>query len=199
MKKGVLGGTFDPVHIGHLIIAEEARIRLGLQQVLFVPAGEPWMKGGWDLTPAGHRIEMARLATASNPFFSVSEVEVRRKGPSYSVDTMTELTAAEPGTEFYFIMGIDSLKAFHQWKEPERLARLCRLAVLKRPGYSTERVVKDLEGRLPGITERIVFVEAPVIGISATEIRRRAGEGESIKYWAPEGVEGYIEKRGLYK
>ena len=137
MRIGILGGTFDPIHLGHLLIAEESRITLGLERVLFVPAGRPWLKEGQPLTDAVHRVRMVELATASNPHFQVRRNEVERPGPSYTVDTLGELRAElDPDAELYFILGLDALESFHRWKEPERVLDLCRLVVVGRPGYS---------------------------------------------------------------
>ncbi|MFQ5860658.1 MAG: nicotinate-nucleotide adenylyltransferase, partial [Dehalococcoidia bacterium] len=135
MRIGLLGGTFDPIHLAHLLIAEEARVKLDLEEVVFVPTGEPWMKAGQPLSPGEHRLNMVRLATATNPFFRVSSVELDRPGPSYTVDTL-EILRQEMGheVEFCFLLGLDSLKSFHRWKEPARVLELCTLVAVARPG-----------------------------------------------------------------
>ena len=132
---GILGGTFDPPHLGHLLIAETARVALDLESVLFVPAGEPWLKSGQRITPASHRLHMVRIAVADNPRFCVSDCEIRRTGATYTVDTLRELRRAYPDdTELFFIVGSDVLDHFHRWKEPDEILALCRLAVIERPG-----------------------------------------------------------------
>jgi len=199
MKVGILGGTFDPIHLGHLIIAEEARVRLGLEEVLFIPTGQPWMKGGQPISPSQHRMNMVRLAVASNPFFKVCSMEMERPGPSYTVETLEELRRHRgPGHEFFFILGLDSLKEFHRWKDPAGILERCTLVALRRPGY--EKVaLAHLEEVRPDALARVVFLDAPLIEISGTEIRRRVASGVSIRYWVPREVEEYIYHNGLYR
>ena len=199
MNIGVLGGTFDPIHIGHLIIAEEARLRLGLSQVLFVPAGEPWLKAPRIIAPGEHRLEMIRLAIASNRLFRASTVDLERPGPSYTVDTLTDLKR-ELGEEadFYFILGLDALAEFSTWKEPERIFEMCRLVAAKRP-ESRDLDMESLERSIPGISRRVIILDNPQIGISSSEIRQRVAAGLSITDLVPEAVERYIRERGLYK
>jgi nicotinate-nucleotide adenylyltransferase len=142
---GVLGGTFDPIHIGHLVVAEEARTKLGLSEVLFVPAGQPWLKQGHSITPAAHRVEMVRRAIADNPYFKLSTLEVERPGPSYTVDTLTLLQDQLSGeASLFFIIGRDTLAELPLWKEPEKVVQLCRLVVPPRLGS------KDLRHRAAG-------------------------------------------------
>ena len=199
MRVGILGGTFDPVHLGHLIVAEEARVRLRLDQVMFTPAGQPWLKEGQPVTPGSHRLRMVELAVASNPFFKVLVSEIDRSGPTYTVDTLEELQRSlGPDARFYFIVGMDALEQFHRWKEPERLLDLCSLVVASRPGHQGVDV-NNLVGRYPQAGERLVLLTVPRIEISSTEIRRRVGEGISIKYLVPEAVEEYILEHGLYR
>lgn len=198
MGIGVIGGTFDPIHIGHLIIAEEARVQLGLERVIFIPAGLPPHKLDWEISQAEHRLAMVELAIASNPRFSISRIDIERSGPCYTVDTI-ELLQKElgPGEEVHFIIGSDSLSEILTWHEPERLINLCYLAVVKRPGYEVD--LEELEELLPGISSRVRFIDAPLVGVSSTDIRRRVREGLSIKYQVPEKVEEYIYKHGLYR
>ncbi len=197
MKIGVLGGTFDPIHIGHLIIAEEARLRLGLGEVIFVPAGQPYFKGGKAIAPAQCRLEMTRLAISSNPYFQVSSIEVDRPGPSYTVDTIAALrNKLGAGAEIFFIMGADALMELPLWKEPARILAMCRLVAVRRPGRIID--LSSLDSSLPGASARIVFLDAPEIGISSTEIRSRVSRGLSIRYLVPEEVEEYIRRNGLY-
>ncbi len=197
---GIIGGTFDPIHLGHLILAEEARISLDLEEVLFMPAGEPWMKEGENLSPAYHRLNMVRLAVSGNPYFRVSSMEVDRTGLTYTVDTLEELhkeTGSE--TQFTFIIGADSLKEFSRWKEPARVLELCTLAVAPRPGCS-DLDTADLEAAAaPGASERLVQLKGPMVDISGTEIRRRASLGLSVRYQVPEEVERYMHHYGLYR
>lgn len=196
MKIGVLGGTFDPIHIGHLIVAEEARIRLGFQEVLFVPAGKPWLKGECNITPGVHRVEMVRRAIASNPHFRLCTLEVERCGPSYTVDTMTVLRQ-ELGSEayLYFILGRDTLAELPVWKEPRRLLELCTLVVAPRLG---SKDLKHLEASIPELRERVIQLDMPVIEISSSGIRQRIAQGLSIRYLVPECVEEYIAEQKVY-
>ena len=197
MRVGVFGGTFDPIHIGHLVAAEETRVQLSLERVVFVPAGLPPHKLANHISPVEHRLAMVQLAIASNPYFTVSRVDIDRFGPCYTVDTM-ELLRDEwgPGTELYFIMGSDSLADILTWHKPERLIRLCRLAVVKRPGYEVD--IEELDRLLPGIASRVRFINSPLIDVASCDIRRRVREGLSIKYQVPEVVEKYIYEHGLY-
>ena len=199
MRVGILGGTFDPIHLGHLLIAEECRAALGLEQVLFVPAGRPWLKEGQAVTDAQHRVRMVELAIASNPHFQVCRHEVDRPGLSYTVDTLEQLQAELPrAAELYFILGLDAFESFCRWKEPERVLELCRLVVVGRPGYSDE-ARELLLARFQSQADRIWLLPAHRVGFSATEIRRRAAEGVSFRYQVPEAVEAYILERGLYR
>jgi len=197
MRVGVFGGTFDPIHIGHLVAAEETRVQLKLERVVFVPAGLPPHKLANHISPVEHRLAMVQLAIASNPYFTVSRVDIDRFGPCYTVETM-ELLRDEwgPGVELYFIMGSDSLADILTWYKPERLIRLCRLAVVKRPGYDVD--IRELDRLLPGIASRVQFINSPLIDVASCDIRRRVREGLSIKYQVPEAVERYIYEHGLY-
>jgi nicotinate-nucleotide adenylyltransferase len=198
VRVGVLGGTFDPIHYAHLIIAEESRFRLHLDRVMFVPSGQPPHKLTKIITPAEHRLAMLQLAIASNPHFELSRLDMDRCGPCYSVDLLEILQSQwQPLAELYFIVGLDSLAELPTWHEPARLLRLCRLAVVRRPGYHVDMV--QLETILPGVASRLDFVEAPEIGISSSEIQRRVRGGLPIKYQLPEPVEAYIIEHGLYR
>lgn len=197
-KVGVLGGTFDPIHLGHLIIAEEVRQRVGLEEVLFVPAGQPWLKGEKSISAAQHRLEMAILATASDPHFNVSTIELERPGSTYSVDTITELKAGLGArAKLYLIVGFDALAELPSWKNPKRLVEMCQLVGVARPGYA-EFDLRSLESSISGASERIMIVDVPQIDISATGIRRRVAQGLSIRYLVPEVVERYIAEHNLY-
>jgi len=199
LKIGILGGTFDPVHLGHLIIAEETLSSLGLDRVIFVPAGDPWMKAGTPISPGPNRLAMALAAVTGNPAFHVSPVELDRSGPSYTVETLEELQADYgPQIEYFFIIGADALKDFGQWRNPERVLELCTLAVVGRPAQE-KFDLSVLESTLPGIRKRVVVVDGVTISVSATDIRRRMAEGRSIRYLVPSAVESYIREHGLYK
>ena len=196
MNIGVLGGTFDPVHIGHLVVAEEARIRLGFKEVLFVPAGQPWLKLDRNITPVVHRVEMVRRAIADNPHFKLCTIEVERPGPSYTVDTLTRLQK-QLGSEasLFFIIGRDTLAELPLWKEPEKLIQLCRLVVAPRLG---SKDLKHLETSIPGLLDQVIQLDMPVIGISSSGIRQRIAQGLSIRYWVPAEVEKYITGHKIY-
>lgn len=199
MRLGVLGGTFDPPHLGHLILAEEARTRLQLQSVLFVPAGDPWRKADQRVTSAEHRLAMVRLMVALDPGFEVSTIEVEREGPSYTVDTLAALHRQHgPGLELYFILGEDALHDLTQWKEPARILSLARLAVAGRPGDEGWPGA-DLEAIVPGLSERIVPLAMPTIDVSSTGVRERARAGLSLRHLVPQSVEEYIRRHGLYR
>ena len=198
MRLGVLGGTFDPPHVGHLILAEEARTRLQLEKVLFVPAGDPWRKAGQEITPIDHRLAMVRLMLASDPYFELCTLEVERAGPSYTVDTLEALHERHgPGLELYFIVGEDALRDLPHWKDPARILSLAWLAVAPRLGGSESAVV-DLEAAVPGFAERIVPLPMPAIDISSTALRERARAGLSLRHLVPLAVEEYIRRHGLY-
>ncbi|MDH4367858.1 MAG: nicotinate-nucleotide adenylyltransferase, partial [Dehalococcoidia bacterium] len=193
---GVLGGTFDPIHMGHLVVAEEARTKLGLSEVLFVPAGQPWLKQDHSITTAAHRVEMVRRAIADNPFFKLNTLEVDRPGPSYTVDTL-KLLQDQLGSEasFFFILGRDTLAELPLWKEPRRVLQLCRLVVPPRLG---SRDLRHLEEAIPGLLERVIQLDMPVIGISSSEIRQRIARRLSIHYLVPAEVEQYIAEQKIY-
>ncbi|MFQ5873819.1 MAG: nicotinate-nucleotide adenylyltransferase [Dehalococcoidia bacterium] len=199
MRLGVLGGTFDPVHSGHLIIAEEARLKLSLDQVLFVPAGQPWFKQGSEITPAAARLEMLRRAVDSNPRFCIDTQELDRPGLSYTVDTIEELRRRlGPEAVIYFVIGVDALSELPSWKDPQRLIKLCCFAAMKRPGY-TQLDIETLERALPGVAERVRLVDNLQVDISSSDVRKRVEEGLSIRYMVPGSVERYITENNLYR
>ncbi|MFQ6016360.1 MAG: nicotinate-nucleotide adenylyltransferase [Anaerolineae bacterium] len=194
---GVFGGTFDPIHCGHLVAAEEARVRLNLREVIFAPATIPPHKVGEVITPIEHRLAMIRLAIASNPHFTLSLVDVNRPGPAYTVDSIHLLQEEwGPEVKIYFIMGLDSLEEILTWHRPELLIQSCHLAVVNRPGHNAD--LSTLENSLPGLSRRVTFVPMPQLDISSTDLQRRVREGRSIKYLVPEAVEAYIHSHGLY-
>jgi len=198
MNIGVLGGTFDPIHMGHLILAEEVRARLNLAEILFVPAGQPWLKGGSPISSARHRVEMVRLAIADRPYFKLSAIEIERSGPTYTVDTIAELkTQLGVGDELFFILGWDSLADLPRWWQPSRLVAMCRLVVVPRPGYPAPDL-KALEAGIPGLSQRVTLMDKPEIDISASAIRERVAQGLSIHHLVPEPVGEYIKQHKLY-
>ncbi len=190
-KLGIFGGTFNPPHMAHLLAAEGVRDHLKLDKILFVPAAIPPHKLKEDVIPARHRLEMVRLAIEGNPSFEVSDVELRRKGPSYTIDTVLDLKRRLPGNDIYFIMGIDLLIEFDSWKEPDRILTECNLVAMNRPGFDLAVVDKDL-------LSRVELVNVPSVDISSTNIRRRVKSGRSIRYLVPAKVEDYIRRNSIY-
>jgi nicotinate-nucleotide adenylyltransferase len=197
---GILGGTFDPIHMGHLIVAEDIRQKMGLSEVLFIPAGRPWLKikEGKPVSPAEHRQAMVKLAIASNPFFKVSTVEIDRPGLSYSIDTVLELKAKlGAGAGIYSIVGPDALAEFPQWKDSARLMEICQVVGIGRPGHA-KADLRKLERSVPSASKSIMLIDVPQIGISSTDIRNRVAQGLSIRYLVPDAVEKYIAEHKLY-
>ena len=192
---GVMGGTFNPIHTGHLVTADEARHAFALDEVIFVPAGQPWQKEHVEVAPAEHRYLMVVIATASNPAFSVSRIEMDRTGPTYTIDTLRALKGERPGAEFLFITGADAILQILSWKDPEEILREARFIAATRPGYDLDRLEKELPR---GMEDRVSIMEIPALAISSTDVRRRAREGRPIRYLVPTGVAEYIEKAGLY-
>jgi nicotinate-nucleotide adenylyltransferase len=192
---GIMGGTFDPIHHGHLVAAEEARWQFRLDQVLFIPTGQPWQKPV-GVSPAEDRYLMTVIATASNPAFAVSRLEVDTPGPSYTVDTLRRLRAELPeGTRLLFIGGADLLQQLLTWKEPEQVLELTELIAANRPDFDVDDVVQ----KVPGAAGRVHPMEIPALAISSSDIRARVTRGAPIEYLVPEGVARYIEKRALYR
>jgi nicotinate-nucleotide adenylyltransferase len=190
-KIGVMGGTFDPIHHGHLVAASEVADRFGLDEVIFVPTGEPWQKTHRDVSPAEDRYLMTVVATASNPRFQVSRIEIDRGGPTYTVDTLTELHTAIPDAQLFFITGADALEQILSWRKVEELFRWAHFVGVTRPGYELD------DDHLPeGV---VTLVEVPAMAISSTDCRRRVAEGRPVWYLVPDGVVQYISKRGLYR
>lgn len=198
MRLGVLGGTFDPVHYGHLMAAEAARCMLRLDRVLFAPAASPPHKLNNSISAIEHRLAMLSLAIQENPAFSISFVDIKRPEPQYSVDTV-RLLREEWGTDAdstHFIIGADSLVQMLTWHQPVVLIDLCRLAVVPRPGYQPDML--ELERALPGVSQRVDRVDMPAVGISATDVRRRIRMGMSVRYLTPDSVAGYINDHQLF-
>ncbi len=197
-----MGGTFDPIHYGHLVIAEEVLATLDLSEVVFIPAGQPPHKLGHSVTEVHHRLAMLELALATNPHFRISLIEIERNGPSYTVDTLQTLHDQwSPNTALYFIIGWDSLEDLHTWyRATDLLTLVTHLVAVRRPGYEEDAEYnKVLEQRLPGIWQRLLVIPAPQLEISATDLRRRVAEGRPVKYQTPEAVETYISENGLYQ
>ena len=199
MKIGIMGGTFDPIHVGHLIVAEEVVSALELDKVIFIPAGEPWMKADRQITGAPHRVEMVRLAIESNPFFQLSTIEIEHPGWTYTVDTLEQLSRDfDNETRLFLLIGWDGLKSMPKWKAPYRISKMATLVTFPRLGVP-EPDISVLEESMPALSERMVKLDRPYIGISSTDIRARLAEGKSVRYLLPAEVERYIVAKGLYK
>jgi nicotinate-nucleotide adenylyltransferase len=196
VRVGILGGTFNPPHLGHLVCAQEAYLQLGLDRVMLIPARIPPHKPVEDEPGPEHRLELCRLAVDGDERFSVSDLETVRPGPSFTVDTLQELHATEPDNELFLIVGGDVAAGLPLWNEPERVLELARPAVAKRRGTPRARVDQALAGLRGG--ERAEFFQMPRIGISSTLLRRRVRAGEPIRYMVPDAVERYIGAQGLY-
>lgn len=193
MKIGILGGTFDPPHVGHLIVAEHVRAELGLDRVYFIPAVIPPHKQRRDdIAPAETRLELLRLAVADNPAFAVSDLEVRRGGISYTVDTLRALRLEHPSDAFYLLVGMDNLSEFGSWKEPDMIQRIARVVVMTRPGFEADPEIVD-RGR------NMIVCAVPQIGISSSDVRQKLGKGRSVRYLVPDRVARYIADEGLYR
>jgi nicotinate-nucleotide adenylyltransferase len=192
-RVGILGGSFNPIHVGHLIQADEARARLDLDRVLFVLAKAPPHKSAAALLDQGQREDLLRLALDGAPRFEVSRIEIEREGPSYTIDTLRDLRAAHAaGTEIHFLMGADSLIDLASWREPEEIMKLARVAVFPRAGY-------DPNGVSPEIRRKVTLLDAPTIEISSEAIRARIRAGRPFRYMLPHAVWRRIEERGLYR
>jgi len=195
-RLGVMGGTFDPIHYGHLVTAEEALHQFGLDGMIFVPTGSPWMKEHEVVSPPEDRYLMTVIATASNPLFRVSRLEVDRDGPTYTVDTLRGMKA-ELGaeTDLFFVTGADAVLEIFQWKDPGELFELAHFIAATRPGYDIAGFSAHAPSKHPGIT----VMNVPALAISSTDIRARIAASRPIRYLVPEGVKSYIEKAGLYR
>jgi nicotinate-nucleotide adenylyltransferase len=190
-KIGVMGGTFDPIHNGHLVAASEVAHRFSLDEVIFVPTGKPWQKTDRTVSRPEDRYLMTVVATASNPMFSVSRVDIERPGPTYTADTLTDLHTEHPDAELYFITGADALAQILTWQRLDELFQLAHFVGVTRPGYT-------LDGNhVPD--GAVTLVEVPAMAISSTDCRRRVAEGRPVWYLVPDGVVQYISKRHLYR
>ncbi len=201
MRVGIFGGTFDPIHLGHLILAEQCREQAQLERVLFIPAAAPPHKRDRALTSFGQRVEMLSLAISGQPAFGIDELEKDRAGASYTVDTLTQLHATRPGDDFYFILGSDSVRDLPLWYQPCRILELASLLVVARadfPPFAAEelRTALGLEAEFP---LRYQVVEMPLITLASRDIRQRIAEGRSVRYMIPRAVEAFIAEKGLYR
>ena len=196
-RLGLLGGTFDPPHYGHLVLAETARVQLGLDRVLFVVAGLPPHKPGRPITPDSHRLAMVETAIVGNSAFAISRVDLDRPGPHYTVETLFLLRREYPEAEPFFLIGGDSLAQFLNWRDPAGILGQARLAVMPRPGYEPD--LAALERALPGMDGRLAWLDAPFLDISASDLRRRVRQGLPIRYLVPPPVEVYIREHRLYR
>ncbi len=196
MRLGLMGGTFDPIHTGHLVIAEMARVEFALDRVLWIPSGDPPHKKGYLVTPQEHRYAMALLATANHPDFEVSRMELDRSGHSYTVDTVERLRRERPRDELYFITGADAILEILTWHRHHELIQACRFIAVTRPGYDLERLSSVLP--MEYLTQ-ISTLTTPGVDISSTDIRTRVRSGDAIRYLVPESVQAYIRKHQLYQ
>lgn len=197
MRIGLFGGTFDPIHVGHLILAEQCREQAALDQVLFIPAARPPHKCDQPLTPFAQRVEMLELAIAGHPPFAIDKLELDRPGPSFTVDTLETLRHRQPGDELFLMVGADSLRDFPSWFQPERIATLATLLVVPRP--EDQLATTANLANLPQITVRLQHIHMPPIGIAARDLRQRVAEGRSVRFFVPRAVEAYIEEKKLYR
>ncbi len=200
LNVGLMGGTFDPIHMGHLVTAEEARQQFNLDYVVFVPTGIPPHKDEKTISLPEHRYLMTSLAVMSNPSFFVSRFEIDKEAPTYTVDTVRHFACGKgPGLEVFFITGADAILEIFTWKDYEELLRLCTFIAVSRPGYSLERFYESLERSCPEMRHKVHLLEIPALAVSSTFIRERVALSKTIKYLTPEPVEQYIRKHGLYR
>lgn len=190
-RLGVMGGTFDPIHHGHLVAASEVAHRYSLDEVVFVPTGQPWQKADKEVTPAELRYLMTVIATAEDSRFTVSRVDIDRAGPTYTIDTLRDLHAQRPAAELFFITGADALSALLTWRDPQELLELAHMVGVTRPGHTA-----SAEHLPPGSAS---ILEIPALAISSTDCRNRVAAGEPIRYLVPGGVERFVAKMGLYR
>ncbi len=190
-RVGIMGGTFDPIHHGHLVAASEVASLYGLDEVVFVPTGEPWQKAEREVSPAEHRYLMTVIATASNPRFWVSRVDIDRGGPTYTIDTIHDIAAQRPGAELFFITGADALGQILSWKDAEEALKLAHFVGVTRPGYELS------DAHLP--TDSVTLLDVPAMAISSSGCRERVAGGRPVWYLVPDGVVQYINKHRLYR
>ncbi|MDO4761401.1 MAG: nicotinate-nucleotide adenylyltransferase [Corynebacterium sp.] len=192
-RVGIMGGTFDPIHHGHLVAGSEVAARFGLDLVVFVPTGQPWQKAGREVSSAEDRYLMTVIATASNPRFTVSRVDIDRPGDTYTIDTLTDLSKQFPTAELFFITGADALAKIMSWRDWEKMFQLATFVGVTRPGYVLEETNIPAQHR-----DRVELVEIPAMAISSTDCRARASQGAPVWYLVPDGVVQYINKNRLY-
>lgn len=197
MRIGIMGGTFDPVHEGHLAIARAAADQLALDRVLFVPAGNPHFKLGQKIASAHDRVRMVELAIAGEPLFELDEREVERQGVTYTADTLEELVAVYPGAELFFIMGADSAETLPTWKRADDIARLCTVVVAQRPSISEHAAKDALEASSSGFN--VIYIDAPLVDASSTGVRECVAQGSGVQDVVPPSVADYIQAHGLYR
>jgi nicotinate-nucleotide adenylyltransferase len=190
-RVGIMGGTFDPIHHGHLVAASEVESLFSLDEVIFVPTGEPWQKHERRVSPAEHRYLMTVIATASNPRFWVSRVDIDRAGPTYTIDTIRDIAEQRPQAELFFITGADALGQILSWKDAEDALKLARFIGVTRPGYELS------DAHLP--TDSVTLLDVPAMAISSSDCRSRVAAGRPVWYLVPDGVVQYINKHSLYK
>ena len=190
-RVGIMGGTFDPIHHGHLVAASEVAALFELDEVIFVPTGEPWQKSQRQVSPAEHRYLMTVIATASNPRFWVSRVDIDRSGPTFTIDTIRDIGRQRPGAELYFITGADALSQILSWKDAERTLQLARFIGVTRPGYELT------DAHLP--SDSVTLLDVPAMAISSSDVRDRVMAGQPVWYLVPDGVVQYINKHRLYR
>ncbi|WP_255414041.1 nicotinate-nucleotide adenylyltransferase [Corynebacterium sp. 13CS0277] len=194
VRIGIMGGTFDPIHNGHLVAGSEVADRFALDQVVYAPTGQPWQKAHTTVSPAEDRYLMTVVATASNPRFRVSRVDIDRGGPTYTVDTLRDLSRQFPGAELFFITGADALAGIMSWRDWEQMFELAQFVGVTRPGYQLHEDFLP-----PEVQERVHLIEIPAMAISSTDCRARAKAGRPVWYLVPDGVVQYIAKSGLYR
>ena len=198
-KIAIMGGTFDPIHYGHLVTAEAVMHEYQIDQVLFIPSGQPPHKSDNQVTSAEHRYLMTLLATETNPRFFSSRIEIDREGYTYTIDTIREPKKIYPDTEIYFITGADAFSKILTWKNPELLLSSCHFVAATRPGYSRTKAAPQIEAVMKQHEDTLHYLEVPALAISSSKIRNRVKEGRPIKYLLPEAVENYISKHDLYR
>lgn len=198
-RLGIMGGTFDPIHYGHLVAAESARIELDLDKVLFIPTGIPPHKIERQVTDANLRFEMVEMSIRNNQNFKVSRLEIEREGPTYTIDTLRILQELFPEQELYFITGTDALRELLTWKKPEEIIKLARIVGASRPGYDSHDLLTKINRKYPFTKDRISQLEVPALAISSTDIRARVQNHKSIRYLLPDEVRLFIKKNNLYQ
>jgi len=196
---GILGGTFNPIHYGHIVAAECARDAYNLDRVLFVPAARPPHKDSVEVLDSNHRFQMVKMAVQDNPDFAVSALELERLGFSYTVETIASYQQEFPGAKIFFIIGVDALLLISTWKDVERLATMCSFIVVTRPGYQLSKEKEHFSQIPSAVWEKILLVPIPGLFISSSDIRQRVAKGQTIKYLLPPAVEEYIRKNDLYR